>query len=164
MRPSMKILCVLGLGLLLGVAACSSGQLAPDGGVDTTPMAFGCAPISDSALAGCRSSDEPNCERCCLQTEPDYCSVWAIPCSTVVAGQSVGQYCGVSGMAGQCPADCRPCASCSKYSEATMCSLMPTIGACDCANIDIGVDPCFSPQSCACLCRGYEAAVEACPP
>jgi hypothetical protein len=155
---------LLAFAFLLGASACRSGELAPDGGAGATPAAFGCTPISESARAGCRSSDEPNCERCCLQTQPDSCGVWSLPCATVVAAQSVGQYCEASSLAGQCPADCRPCAACSKSSEASLCSLRPTIGACDCAHVDIGVDPCFGPQSCACLCATYAAALAACPP
>ena len=162
--PSTERIARLAFAILLGVSACRSGELAPDGGPGETPMPFGCTPISESARAGCRASDEPNCARCCLQTQPDTCSVWSLPCPMVIAGQSVGGYCEASSVSGPCPADCRPCASCSKSSEASLCTLMPTIGACDCANVDTTLDPCIAPQSCGCLCARYNAALEACPP
>src|SRR3954470_5966695 len=156
---------LLGFALLLGFAACHTGESASEGGpafdartdgdAGTTPVLFECTPISEGAREGCRSSDELSCERCCLPAQPDSCTMWSVPCQMVVAGQSIGDYCGVFALPGQCPADCRPCASCSKFSEATLCSLRPTIGACDCPNVDIREDPCIAPQSCACLCRTY---------
>jgi hypothetical protein len=81
-----------------------------------------------------------------------------------VAGQPVGDYCQVSSLPGQCPAACPPCAACSQFSEATLCNLKPTIGACDCPNVVIGEDPCIQPQGCACLCKTYKASLDACPP
>ena len=165
----MNRLRMLGFALAVGLGACHAGELVPDagapqdgGGMTETP--FGCAPIGDAALVGCRASDEPNCGRCCLQPDATSCSVWSVPCDMVVAGQTVSQYCAVFSMPGQCPADCRPCASCSKYSEASLCSLKPTIDACDCANADIGVDPCIAPDSCGCRCRTYLSDLAACPP
>jgi hypothetical protein len=156
----------LGFALLMGLAACHAGELVSDAGPPQgdggTP--FACAPISDAALVGCRASDEPNCGRCCLQTAPDSCSVSGVPCDMVVAGQVVSQYCAVFSMPGQCPGDCRPCATCSKYSEASLCSLKPSIDACDCANADIGVDPCIAPDSCGCRCHTYLADLAVCPP
>jgi hypothetical protein len=147
--------------------AAPDGNVVPDAGADAdagTPVVAGCTAISESARQGCRGSDDPGCGSCCLQTSAASCTKWSIPCTMSVAGQPVADYCGVFSVDGQCPADCQPCAACSKSSEATICLLMPTIGACDCPHIDIGIDPCIMPQSCACLCRGYLAAQQACPP
>jgi hypothetical protein len=164
----MNSLRPFGFALVLAFAACHAGELAPDGATGdrdgATQTAFGCIAISEGALEGCRASDEPNCGTCCVQAAPDNCTVRGVPCTTVVAGQTVGDYCAVFAMPGQCPADCRPCAACSRYDEASLCSLRPGIDACDCATVDIGLDPCFAPQSCGCLCRTYLADLAACPP
>jgi len=91
--------------------------------------------------------------------------MWYSPCVTsAVGGPPVSDYCAVESIPGQCPADCQPCAACPKIAEATLCTLMPTIGACDCANVEIGPDPCIFPQGCGCLCRAYLGSLEACPP
>jgi hypothetical protein len=158
---------VLRFALLVGLAACRGGELVPDGGPGDgggmTRIPYGCVPISEAALAGCRASDEPNCGTCCLQAAPDNCTLRSVPCTTVVGGQTVGDYCAVFAMPGQCAADCRPCASCSKFDEASLCSLKTSVAACDCANVDTEHDPCFAPQSCGCLCRTYLADLAACP-
>jgi hypothetical protein len=57
---------------------------------------------------------------------------------------------------------CNPCASCSIADEVTLCRLKPMIAACDCSHIEI--DPCSQPDSCACQCSKYQAALAACPP
>jgi hypothetical protein len=35
--------------------------------------------------------------------------------------------------------------------------------SCDCAHVDVGIDPCAAPLSCACKCAAYLADVKACP-
>ena len=37
-------------------------------------------------------------------------------------------------------------------------------GDCDCANIDVGVDPCFAPNSCECICQPYASLADDCGP
>jgi hypothetical protein len=178
---------VLSVALMVVCAACSSVAIAPDGGSDggagnggsgagggvtmggggttgsagSAPMTLGCTPIRASALVGCRSGDEPNCEMCCSPTA-NGCTVLSLPCVPGFGGVPASGYCTEYAPAGPCPSGCQPCAACSKYSEGYLCS--PDIAACDCPHVTIGGDPCSVPGSCACLCSIYLRARAACPP
>ncbi len=129
---------------LLAASACGGGS---------TPV-VACTAVAEAAKVGCRSSDEPGCQTCCVPSATG-CDVRAQPCN--------GGYCSNSSMA-QCPQGCAPCAPCSKASEEGLCRALPIVMSCDCDHIDVGIDPCFAPDSCNCKCAGYKAARAACPP
>lgn len=125
---------------------------------------LGCTPIKASALAGCRNPDQPNCQTCCATNVNDVCAKHGSPCfqSTIDDGSVVvSSYCQSSL---GCTSDCTPCASCSKLSEVTLCRLKPASIECDCAHLEVGIDPCANHTSCACKCSLYQAALAACPP
>jgi hypothetical protein len=60
-----------------------------------------------------------------------------------------------------CPQKCAACASCSKRHERELAARLPF--RCVCENVQVGVDPCFDPGSCACECSRLEHLMKACP-
>jgi hypothetical protein len=171
---------VVGLVSMTGIFACesasspgggagtdgSTGYAGSGGPVDAAAAAafLGCTPIKASALAGCRNPDEPSCQTCCATNANDVCAKHSSSCFQGTIDDVsvvVSSYCQSS--AG-CSSDCTPCASCSTLSEVTLCRLKPASVECDCAHLELGVDPCVNHTSCACKCSLYKAALAACPP
>jgi hypothetical protein len=115
--------------------------------------ASSCPPISESAKVGCRSGDEPGCWSCCRNIgQPD--------CYTLSSPYKGNWLISETG----CAPGCKPCARCSKDSEATYCRLVETAVSCDCDHLDIGNDPCIQPDGCACECAAYLATRSMCAP
>ena len=64
-----------------------------------------------------------------------------------------------------CPHNCPKCASCLLRDEDQLMSLKPP-EQCDpteCKTMEIGVDPCHSPDSCECFCLEANSLIEKCP-
>lgn len=60
-----------------------------------------------------------------------------------------------------CPQKCAACASCTKRHERELAAMLPF--KCDCEKTQVGVDPCFMRNSCACECSRRQALTRACP-
>lgn len=119
--------------------------------------------VDPDALAGCRAPDEPDCSICCLDSEGE-----ADVCHYLLGDEDWSLYDvdpwynGMLFVDGACPADCRPCARCSERDEHLLEALAPRPD-CACEGLSIGVDPCYSPGSCACYCHTLESLTSRCP-
>jgi len=120
--------------------------------------------IAPAALVGCRSPDQAGCSKCCVGGDPcGYRDGDAN--SNMVPGEP--WYSHFWSEDGACPTDCRPCASCARYSEEDVRQLLTQLQqtpACDCNTVTFGFDDCIKPSSCACLCSSVIGELEACPP
>lgn len=119
--------------------------------------------IAPEALVGCRAPDEPNCARCCLESDSHARCVVRLGVEDWSLYDVDPWYNGVEVEDGPCAAECPRCARCSERAERELRALKPR-PECDCATLSIGVDPCFSPGSCACHCRTLESLTWSCPP
>lgn len=120
--------------------------------------------ISAASRSGCRAPDEPGCASCCYGAPGDGSCTrrsWApggAGVSSVKPWYNAAEF-----LAQSCPADCLPCASCLAREEEELCQLLAMPRACDCAHTEIGIDPCFHPESCACYCERLALATQSCP-
>jgi hypothetical protein len=112
---------------------------------------------SDPRFQGCRSPKEQGCAVCCENlNQPD--------CLPFVENPNVqGEYVPSNQT---CPELCLPCAACTEAEEISFLEVENEIEAasCDCENIEIGIDPCFAPFGCGCLCGQYNSKVDECGP
>jgi hypothetical protein len=120
--------------------------------------------VSAAARSGCRSPEEPGCSVCChVGGGGGGCwrRSWS-PGSVNVTG--VTPWYNADELVGQtCPSNCPTCATCLARDEEELCQLLAMPQGCDCTNVEIGIDPCINPTSCACYCQRLEAEIQACP-
>lgn len=119
--------------------------------------------IDPAALVGCRAPDEANCARCCVRTTADERCVVLSGSADWGLYEVEPWYNAAEIQEGACPADCPRCARCSERAERELRAL-PERPECDCASQSVGIDPCYSPWSCACYCQRRTALMERCPP
>lgn len=129
----------------------ATGGSDATGGTGVDGGAGGGAP--DPSTEGCRGPQEPGCGTCC---QPDGAN-----CSERFSNGGDGYY-GVRTLVGPCPASCPSCAQCSFTSENNLRNL-GCRADCDCDTIEIGIDPCFGPDSCECYCRQLIVGRTECP-
>jgi hypothetical protein len=124
------------------------------GGADGGTTSDGGAGAGDPSTEGCRDPREPGCATCCAQG--------TINCVQRNASSGSDWYNEASSFEGPCPESCPRCAACSLEDE----NDLITLGCradCDCENTDIEIDPCFSPQGCACYCFRTASLRSSCP-
>jgi hypothetical protein len=141
----------------------SGGEPAIGGSSGAQQQGPGSYEIAPDALVGCRAPDEPGCVLCCTGTTDDG------RCSYLEGDEDWSQYdvdpwYNASGvMDGPCPDDCPACAQCSERTEQAL-REFESRPECDCPTLEIGIDPCFAPDSCECYCVRLQSAMQACPP
>lgn len=114
------------------------------------------------AMKQCRGPEFPGCNVCCEPGAGSSCLVRSWEPSGAPTSGVIPWYNSTASQEGDCPTDCRPCATCLTRSERDYAAL----GArpeCDCATQEIGIDPCRSPRSCACYCKRKAAILRSCP-
>jgi len=116
--------------------------------------------LSPKALVGCRSPEEPGCTSCCI-FEGKSCTV--MTWSSRGSDGTVSPWYNESASEKECPSNCPPCASCLQRNEQELRTLLASGKECDCAKTQIGIDPCFALQSCACYCTRLKDLSRACP-
>lgn len=149
-----------------GGVCCGDGDWHPDRGDGTTKCSdfnledsAPCNVPPASPTDGCRAPTEfydgVSCESCCDQNMADciersgeewYNSVRFLPNA-------------------DCPSACPRCASCSIRDEESLKKLTvpPECNPSDCADMNIGIDPCFARGSCECFCDTANTLLEMCP-
>lgn len=149
-----------------GGVCCGDGEWHADrGDGGTTCSDFNlqaskaCVVPPASPTDGCRAPTEVydgvSCESCCDQNMDDciehsgdewYNSVRFLPNA-------------------DCPTACPRCASCSIRAEENLKALAvpPQCNPADCADMNIGIDPCFARDSCECFCETANNLLENCP-
>lgn len=141
----------LALAALVSLEACgadsSSSSFEPPSSVET------------AALSGCRSPDEGDCATCCRTTSDDGCAI--LSHAQPWTGDDKPWYNITSSNVASCETSCSPCAQCLEQDEREL-SELESPPACDCSQIEIGSDPCFSP-GCECYCHRLQVLTEACP-
>jgi hypothetical protein len=128
------------------------GVSAPQGDVEVQPPSLPYT-VRSNALDGCRDFKSTDCAFC---FRTDYLGVkhFESEGSLLVYSRDIPNAAGV-----------RPCARCMLYDERDLRFAVERIRDCDCsALVHDGVDPCFSPSSCACACQTWIAASIRCPP
>ena len=107
--------------------------------------------IAPDSIVGCRAPTA-GCEECCAPTPTGY----------VLRSSSLGaDWYNVASLGdGVCPGDKPVCARCSDRDEQQLRDLAAE-PQCDCAGVDLGIDPCFS-DGCACFCARITPLLEAC--
>ncbi|MBN2716538.1 MAG: hypothetical protein JXX14_11845 [Deltaproteobacteria bacterium] len=113
-------------------------------------------PATDWIYQGCRSPEESDCFYCCeIPTEEAGC---------VLYQQDTGDTSEYAATQRPCPELCFPCARCLASEDATWRTLNESAAnaGCDCGNVSVGIDPCFSPGSCECICQQYETLAARC--
>jgi hypothetical protein len=136
----------------------SAGGSATGGAASSHSSAASSYPIDPAALEGCRTPDEPGCQRCCERV-----STTAV-CYFRAAIQSEDAWEMYGSEDGPCPGDCPRCAQCDVTSEEQLNSVTKLrFVECDCSRIDVGEDPCIGEDSCECDCSIVLGAMEACP-
>ena len=110
--------------------------------------------------APCWAPEEPGCNPCCVIAPNGSCTArsWE-PGPELPPMSHVQPWYNVS--ARGCPARCRPCARCTRRDEWEFRQLR-TRTECDCTQPP-GIDPCISPNSCECYCKGMNHLAEICP-
>lgn len=119
--------------------------------------------INEEAKSGCRAPDEPGCLEC-VEKHNNKCSISAwhgFPTDSLPTSESWYNSSRVS----SCDIDLPKCAICSRGSEKLLLALLSNdkLKKCNCNSVDIGIDPCFSPNSCECLCSVYKGTSKSCP-
>lgn len=135
----------LSLFVLLATAACSKTVPTPEPEV--------------AAPSECAAPDEAGCLTCCVQSEDaDYCEqrTWTGDAEAIAEPW----YNNRKALNGACPADCPPCASCSKRQAQELAALVVP-AECDCTQPP-EIDACFAPNSCGCLCDRLNRLEAAC--
>ena len=114
-----------------------------------------------SSFHGCRGPNEifemKSCKSCCIQDGKDCFKK---------DGHGADWYSGQHNLLDQtCPHNCPKCASCLLRDEDQLMSLKPPeqCDPTDCKTMEIGVDPCFSLDSCECFCLKANYLTEHCP-
>jgi hypothetical protein len=115
--------------------------------------------IDRRALEGCRSPAEDGCAVCC--TGQGTCAR-----STGDGGPDQAWYNARGNCAGMGVSCSKSCARCTLRDEEDLRSALNLArdAGCDCGSITIGVDPCYSPVGCPCLCSRIEGGRSRCPP
>lgn len=113
-------------------------------------------------VEACRGPEFPGCGACCEENAAEHtCSILSSSDGDAEPG-FIPWYNNWHLRDGDCPADCRPCASCLSRDEREYAAL----GArpeCRCETLEIGIDPCFAPNSCECYCQNKLRILRACP-
>lgn len=117
--------------------------------------------VDPAALDGCRAPDEPGCASCCVDTDGGRCR-YQIGDEDWALYDVAPWYNGVAFVDGACPDDCPRCARCSARDEHLLETLAPRPD-CACDGLEPGVDPCYSPDSCACYCHSLASLTAMCP-
>eukprot|EP00457_Paulinella_chromatophora_P013552 gb/GEZN01013866.1/.p1 GENE.gb/GEZN01013866.1/~~gb/GEZN01013866.1/.p1 ORF type:complete len:257 (-),score=10.42 gb/GEZN01013866.1/:111-881(-) len=137
--------------LLLGISVSATPRKALNYAINS-PAA--------TAITGCRSPEETNCEVCC-RADAEACMQFSAQGFAEYAPDTTPWYNVQTFLEGACPEECPPCASCLIRDEEEL----TTLGErpeCDCS-LSVELDPCFSPNSCECYCSRYLRLAEACP-
>lgn len=114
--------------------------------------------------APCWAPDEPGCNPCCEMAPDGSCTVRSWEPGPDLSSVSHVQpwYNGLANQPkGSCPANCRPCARCTRRDEWDFRQLR-TRTDCDCTQPP-GVDACRDPSSCGCYCKRWKRFSEICP-
>lgn len=143
--------------LCIGSGCVGAGSSGADALLPSSTCGNGYS-ITASARSGCRSPEEPGCATCCIPQGSCMVRSWNAGGVT-----GVKPWYDVSESRSSCPAGCAQCASCVLRTEEELCQLLATPRACDCAKIQIGIDPCFAASSCECYCSRYASLTSACP-
>lgn len=128
----------------LGVVAATSCSRDPNA---LEPLTVTIAPDS---IIGCRAPTA-GCERCCLPTRSGH---------VILSGEG-DVYNTTEYRDGACSSDTPSCARCSNEEERQLRQLAAA-PVCECAGVDVGIDPCHDPTGCACFCTRLEVALAAC--
>jgi len=154
-KPHATAVLLLLAAILSG--ACGRNNLGqgkgtpPDGG---SGAAVGGLLLPWDPTAGCRENTTPDCSQCCT---PGVDQHGKDLCNARRTNQS-------SSEAGLCPSSCPGCASCSVATEQALSDMAKhPRPECDCATLDPGNDPCFSPESCGCFCSALRSGLAMCP-
>ncbi len=115
--------------------------------------------ILPEALIGCRSPEEPGCGACCYS---DGGQCIAMRWTSDGRGDIEPWYNQLEVLK-EWPHHCLRCAQCSKRSEQQLYRLLSDGMICDCAGLEIGIDPCFYAASCECWCSRVEILSRECP-
>lgn len=130
--------------VVLVVVAATSGSCGPNGLEPLTVT------IDPGSIVGCRAPTA-GCERCCLPTGPGH---------EILSGEG-DVYNTTEYRDGGCPSDTPSCARCSNEEERQLRQLAAA-PVCECAGVDVGIDPCEAPTGCECFCTRLEVALAAC--
>lgn len=116
-----------------------------------------------AALAGdeaaCTAPSEPGCDFCCRPLDNGMCTQlsWTGGPET----KTKPWYNAQRALGKPCPGDCRPCARCLERDSDNLARMKAPEG-CDCAAIEVGVDPCHAPMSCECFCSRWKRLTDLC--
>jgi hypothetical protein len=137
------------LVIALAFGACGRTASEQDAGV-SVPLNLPFDPV-----AGCRENSSATCSECCIPSGGvggnGGCTIYRTNSAEFTA-------------AVDCPSTCAPCARCSEAAEKSLANAAQHVRPdCDCATIDPGIDPCFTPEGCGCFCVGLTSNLNACP-
>ncbi|MDG2305917.1 MAG: hypothetical protein P8R42_14975 [Candidatus Binatia bacterium] len=105
-----------------------------------------------AADAGCTAPSEEGCAECCRPVGGGMCT--QLSWTGAKDSPTKPWYNAQRALGKPCRETCKPCARCLERDKNTLAKLKAPEG-CDCAETEIGVDPCHSPRSCACFCSRH---------
>jgi hypothetical protein len=119
-------------------------------------------PLRHEKEGACTSPGEPGCEVCCTKTTESGCV--GLRGSPKPPGNGSPPWYTVGGLQSDkpCPKDCKPCATCTLRDEWDF-EQVQLWTECDCTRKYEGVDACFNPMGCACICGHILGAIQNCP-
>ena len=106
-----------------------------------------------------RSPADENCGSCCRRAGD---AVTLLRWTGGAEAEGVKPWYNSQEVVSSCPSGTPWCAQCLERDEDELKALAPPTG-CDCATIQIGIDPCHARNSCACYCSRLESLKTACP-
>jgi hypothetical protein len=110
----------------------------------------------------CRGPEFPGCGACCRENAAQHTCIILSSSDGDAEPGFIPWYNNTEFRDGDCPADCRPCASCLSRDEREYAKL-GSRPECRCESLEIGIDPCFAPSSCECYCQRKLRILRACP-
>lgn len=111
----------------------------------------------------CRSPAEPGCAQCCNKSKPTACYGQHGSSEPPDNGSPPWFNAGGKLSDGPCPGDCKPCAQCTLREEWELSQARIPDPQCDCTKTYPGIDHCFNPTSCGCVCGRIRGLIERCP-
>lgn len=121
--------------------------------------------IDPEALEGCRSPDEPGCDRCDPFPEPSNCGYLFWEDEFAEPDESPWYNAGAMVEIEDfdvCTYDYPPCARCTLHDEAALPEFEEE-SACDCSEVAVDLQYCPAPD-CTCYCKRRANTFAACPP
>jgi hypothetical protein len=163
MRIALSCLVLFGCQGLIGCQGKEAKAPEPtsqsDDGARGAESAPSASESGEASAPSCRSPSDENCGSCCRK---DGQAVSLLRWTGGAEAAGVKPWYNSQEAVASCPAGTPWCAQCLERDEDDLKALAQPTG-CDCATVEIGVDPCHARNSCACYCSRLEHLKTACP-